>query len=210
MDNNLFSERLKEARLTAKLKQTELAKISGVTAATISAYECADGNKGKNPSLDNALKLAQALNVSLDWLCGTTVSNERLQFSDFLKMLVKLDETLGGGVSIDSFDFEKDDNIKRFPNAWNLVDIDYYSDMKSNSQYMYETFSYNFAVVAFGSAFIDNFLQEWCNMKSLYYKGTIDENLYNLWLNQQYKKIDELQRKEEKWSKNPISVKSDE
>lgn len=47
-------------------------------------------------------------------------------------------------------------------------------------------------------------------MKSLYYKGTIDENLYNLWLNQQYKKIDELQRKEEKRSKNPISVKSDE
>ena len=97
MDNNLFSERLKEARLTAKLKQTELAKLSGVTAATISAYERADDGKGKNPSLENALKLAQALNVSLDWLCGTTVSNERVQVSDFLKMLVKLDK---GGIPL--------------------------------------------------------------------------------------------------------------
>ena len=70
MDMLLFSKRLKDARETAKLKQSELAKKSGVTSATISAYENIKNGKTTNPSLENICKLAGTLNVSLDWLCG--------------------------------------------------------------------------------------------------------------------------------------------
>lgn len=66
----IFARRLRKARERAKLRQCDLSEKAGVTAATISAYESYDGSKGKRPSLDNALKLATALNVSLDWLCG--------------------------------------------------------------------------------------------------------------------------------------------
>ncbi len=68
--DNIFAKRLKEARLSAGLKQSDLAEKAGITAASISAYESTDLTKGKNPSLENAKAIAKALNVSLDWLCG--------------------------------------------------------------------------------------------------------------------------------------------
>lgn len=73
--NNIFAKRLKEARLRAGLKQSDLAEKAGITAASISAYESADGTKGKNPSLENAKAIAGVLGISLDWLCGLIDSN---------------------------------------------------------------------------------------------------------------------------------------
>ena len=104
-----FKERLREARTKAGLKQSELSEMSNVTAATISAYECSDGKKGQNPSLENAARLAKALNVSIDWLYGleTTSDGER----DYLKigkMLLDLFEsrdivTVTGKARLDGF-----------------------------------------------------------------------------------------------------------
>lgn len=196
MNTTIFAQRLKEARTAAKLTQAELCKISGVTAATISAYESADGNKGKNPSLDNALKLAQALNVSLDWLCGSLVNSNKVQISDFLKMLVKLSESID--ISVDSIDLANDNLKKIVPNATNqVIDEDFYCDYKIDCMNMGEKFEYPVSFVAFGNIILDNFLCEWVKMKDLYKKNTIDESLYNLWLDKQYKDIDETQRKNE-------------
>lgn len=196
MNTTIFAQRLKEARASAKLTQAELCKISGVTAATISAYESADGNKGKNPSLDNALKLAQALNVSLDWLCGSLVNSNKVQISDFLKMLVKLSESVD--ISIDNIDLANDNLKKIFPNATNqVIDEDFYYDYKIDCMNMCKKFEYPVSFVAFGNIILDNFLCEWAKMKDLYKKNTIDESLYNLWLDKQYRDIDETQRKNE-------------
>lgn len=67
---NLFAERLKEARLRANMNMADLAKKTGLTASAISSYETTDEAKNKAPSLPNAMKLAQALGVSLEWLSG--------------------------------------------------------------------------------------------------------------------------------------------
>lgn len=70
-DLSIFAERLKEARIQRDMKQNELAKAIGVSAQTISMYEKSEKDgKGKNPTLENALAIAEKLNVSLDWLCG--------------------------------------------------------------------------------------------------------------------------------------------
>ena len=62
----MFQERLLKTRQNAKLNFKELSEKSGVSATLLSSYE-----KGlKSPTLESALKLATALNVSLDWLCG--------------------------------------------------------------------------------------------------------------------------------------------
>lgn len=196
MDNNLFSERLKEARLTAKLKQTELAKISGVTAATISAYECADGNKGKNPSLDNALKLAQALNVSLDWLCGTTISNDRVQISDFLRILVKLDNA-GYGIALDNVDLYTLPYKEILPKASEIYTLDDYLEMQQICDETEADYSFPNISVTFNHHLITDFLTEWAKLRELHRVRTIDDNLYNLWLNQQYQKIDSTQKANE-------------
>lgn len=92
MPLTVFAERMKQARTQAGIKQNELAKAVHVTPTTISAYEKADtdGN-GKKPTLENAQKIASALGVSLDWMCGNdqTAPKSITEFSlqDFLKSI---------------------------------------------------------------------------------------------------------------------------
>ena len=63
---NVFSERIKQARIYAGMTQAELAKESGLSCATISSYE--RGLKAPNVSI--AAAIARVLRVSIDWLVG--------------------------------------------------------------------------------------------------------------------------------------------
>lgn len=63
--------RLKEIRKQKGIKQEVLCKMLGVTQATISGWEIGRAH----PSSEMLLKLAQALDVSVDYLLGTTESN---------------------------------------------------------------------------------------------------------------------------------------
>lgn len=88
----IFAERMKQARTKAGVKQKELADMVHVTPTTISAYEKADTNgNGKKPTLENAQKIANALSVSLDWMCGNDQSAQKsiTEFSlqDYLKSI---------------------------------------------------------------------------------------------------------------------------
>lgn len=63
-----FSERLKELRKQAQLTQVELASKLGIAQ---SSY--ADWERGrKKPTQDNLVKIAQILNVSVDYLVGNS------------------------------------------------------------------------------------------------------------------------------------------
>lgn len=70
MDFKLFADRVKEARKNAGLSQAELAAKLGVGQNTVSNYENTTGSKGNAPKLETAAKIAEVLNVSLDWLVG--------------------------------------------------------------------------------------------------------------------------------------------
>lgn len=65
-----FSSRLKEARKKSGLSQKELADKVQVSQGTISAYEKGTGDKGSGPTIEKVARIAAALDVSLDWLCG--------------------------------------------------------------------------------------------------------------------------------------------
>lgn len=60
-----FKENLKEAMFCKKLQTSDLALMTGINAGTISSYL---KTKGSMPPADKALKLAQALCVSVDFL----------------------------------------------------------------------------------------------------------------------------------------------
>lgn len=64
----LFGERLSELRKQKKLSQDELAKKIGVHAPVIGRYERSE----VKPSIEVAVKIADALSVSLDYLVGST------------------------------------------------------------------------------------------------------------------------------------------
>lgn len=66
MDINKFSERLSHCMQEHHLNGNDLAALSGVTAATISRYL----NGLRTPTVDNVVLLADALDVSVDYLLG--------------------------------------------------------------------------------------------------------------------------------------------
>lgn len=60
-----FNENLKEAMFCKNLTTQELAALAGINSGTISNYL---KTKGSMPPADKALKIAQALDVSVDFL----------------------------------------------------------------------------------------------------------------------------------------------
>ncbi|PCR82270.1 transcriptional regulator [Streptococcus salivarius] len=79
-----FSERLKELRKQAHLTQVELASKLGIVQ---SSY--ADWERGKKkPTQDNLVKIAQVLNVSVDYLVG--ISEEKSDELDNIDLLFRM------------------------------------------------------------------------------------------------------------------------
>jgi len=92
----LFGERLLQVRKRKKMSQDDLAKAIGAHAPVIGRYE---RNEVK-PSIDVATKMAEALQVSLDYLVG---------FSDY-----ELDQALTQKIlEIQTLDDEDRNNIMR-------------------------------------------------------------------------------------------------
>lgn len=156
-----FSERLKELRHRLNLTQKDLADKIGVTAAALSSYE----NNIKNPSIAVAKRIADAFNVSIDWLCGLTDKmnyNEEIEtYADMFQLIIKLCETPHGDWSISYEDSEDiSDSFYTFPNTSKLTSIDPY---------------------------VAEFFKDWEQMYKLYKNNTIDQHLYNLWLSDKLK-----------------------
>lgn len=92
MDFATFAERVKEARKKAGLSQAELAEKLGVGQNTVSNYENATGEKGSAPKLETAARIADVLNVSLDWLVGRDNAESKADITgkEFLNHLIAL------------------------------------------------------------------------------------------------------------------------
>lgn len=67
MNLDIFSQRLKEARIQKGLTQKQLSEKVNISATTLTNYET---GKSKIPSADTLLSLSNALEVSIDWLLG--------------------------------------------------------------------------------------------------------------------------------------------
>ena len=63
-----FGTRLQKARNLREMSQQDLAAKSGLPASSISHFE----GKSRRPSFDNLRRLANALNVTTDYLIGRT------------------------------------------------------------------------------------------------------------------------------------------
>ena len=66
--NNVFGTRLKQKRLQKGLTRPALSNMTGVAVNTIGSAE----NGNCMPMLYTALVLAEAFDVSLDWMVGRT------------------------------------------------------------------------------------------------------------------------------------------
>lgn len=62
----IFGSRLKELRIDAGLKQSELAPVFNVSKTTICQWETSK----QEPSLEDIVKISEYFNVSTDYLLG--------------------------------------------------------------------------------------------------------------------------------------------
>jgi transcriptional regulator with XRE-family HTH domain len=92
-DGKHFGNRLREARVTAGLSQSELEELSGIPKARLSRYE----NGHVEPSIQTLARLSRALNVSEASLLG----DQRAVLEDFFQVLhdrgVRISTTQQGG-----------------------------------------------------------------------------------------------------------------
>lgn len=72
-----IGERIKQLRARHQLSQSELARRAGVPVSTISMLE-AGIRSGEGLSVGTARKMARALSVTMDFLCGVYDDEERL------------------------------------------------------------------------------------------------------------------------------------
>lgn len=166
MENyNLLAIRLKAQRTAHNLTQRELAAKAETTAATISAYE-----KGlKYPALENLIKIATVLNVSIDWLCG--LSDGKSAKPTTLKDVAKMMFEIGDSLNL---------NIQPF----------YGFDETYEPQ---KLIGYGFPIVQGGTtdgyAAFSNFLDNWIKFKDLLDSNTIDDEVYALWKEKELEKL---------------------
>lgn len=79
-----FSERLKDLRRQAGLTQVEVAEKLGISQQAYASWE-----RGiKRPTQENLVKIAQILNVSVDYLVGN--SEEKLDELDNIELLFRM------------------------------------------------------------------------------------------------------------------------
>lgn len=78
-----FSERLKNLRKQAHLTQIDVAEKLGISQPAYASWE----RGAKKPTQDNLVKIAQVLNVSIDYLVGNSdvnINEDELENVEFL------------------------------------------------------------------------------------------------------------------------------
>lgn len=148
-DKELFANRLKEARNSKNMTQTELSELTGVSLMMISSYENTKTKSGKNPAFNNVYLLANALDVSIDWLCGISDTKEpnkgdnNISTKDFLYAITE------------------------------FVDNSEVVNKKSCTLHGKSCESIEFVYEGFGISFLGDFIKDYQAVKSL--KNTIPE-----------------------------------
>ncbi len=165
----IFAERLKELRISLNLTQKEFAEELEITASALSAYE----KNNINPSINIAKRIAEKYNVSIDWLCGLSDvksnKNEMQTCSDIIKALFTIDMASCGLQLSSSTEEVTEIGFSGYPEIREL----------------------HFNNIFFNDYRLNTFLEEWKKMKLLHDNGTIDDDVYKLWIEKTLKKYNE-------------------
>lgn len=146
----VFAKNMEAQRKRLKLYQKDIAEKTGLTKAAISSYE-----KGtKLPNLENAVKIANALNTTLDDLCGMKKRAATIQtYADVLALLMDVIVITRAspwyGVECISAEHDISDVVSK---------------------------------ITICNRTITRFVGDWEKVRNLYLSNTIDEEIYDAWL----------------------------
>lgn len=164
INHEILSSRLKEVRTSLNLTQSAFAESIDISTIMVSSLE----NSVKVPSFNLITTIATKYNVSLDWLCGLSESryfdNSIHTYSDLFRMLI----------SILEYHYTAEDKTEvPIIHSVECEDKQFPVSMQFMEDENYRTF-----------------LTAWIKIFKLYHEGTIEKDLYELWLEKEYKKYD--------------------
>lgn len=151
----VFAKNMEAQRKRLKLYQKDIAEKTGLTKAAISSYE-----KGaKLPNLENAVKIANALDTTVDELCGMKSSVATMStYSDLLEVLMNIVDMTNADVS--AFCEKK---VKYCNDDDQLTLTTHLCALKIENETLY------------------HLVKDWEKILKLYREKTIDEELYEAW-----------------------------
>ncbi|MEA4998909.1 MAG: helix-turn-helix transcriptional regulator [Candidatus Limiplasma sp.] len=167
MDN--FSDRLKSLRALVKESQDTVARQIGIPQSTYSAIE-----NGREPEFSLLSKLAQHFHVTIDYLVE---GNATVSFQNYGDIVEVIQALLNTGITMSIGLMPKD---KEKP--------DYNPNVSTVNKYIY-------GQIRFDDDFIIKLLDGWGSTLQLHNNGTIDPELYSLW----------LQKRKDEYRKIPLS-----
>lgn len=166
MDNMVeFAKRMKAQREKLGLTQAQLGEKIGVSSQTISAYEKnISSDKGKTPTLDKAISIAEVLGVSLDYLCGTAPAEQGCKMEslrDIAECLIRISKYVQcyGGVKKRGLTEEEAMEQSGIPDEYR----DDYIPV---------------AVFTLDNRYLAKFFETKAKLLSLYNDGTLSKELY--------------------------------
>ena len=154
MDKALFVSRLKEAKEKKGITIKELADQCGVSTSAMNRYLA----ETSMPTLDVAINMSKALNVSLDWLCGLK-QEANARYTTGLVMRMVSDLLVKPTIDEDGHKF-------------------YAANFDADPDNKGQLYIYLDQLNTPGS--ID--FRAWSKFIDLYRDGIIDETMYNAWL----------------------------
>lgn len=168
MSDTIFGKRLRQLRENKKMNQKEFAKVLGITAATLSTYEKA----GKYPAVPKLIDIAQKANTSIDWLLGltndATIQDGIKTYSDIIKWLV---------------DLSKVENLT----------IDIRQSIYTDTAYGERRLEGCGVLFRSNCKEFEEFFNDWSKMNKLYKNNSIDEDVYNLWIEKTINKFKDIE-----------------
>ncbi|MDL2300401.1 helix-turn-helix transcriptional regulator [Clostridiaceae bacterium OttesenSCG-928-D20] len=150
----MFARRLRDRREQLGWTQAKLGEKIGVSSQTISAYEKNIFGNGKTPTLDKVVLLAEVLDVSVDWLCGISVESHSI---DNYGDIVDIIELMAEAVCLETSEHEETPDFFEI-HGMSVARIDIYDEV------------------------LVHFFEKRKKMAELLADGTIDNTLYNSWL----------------------------
>lgn len=175
--NNIveFSKRLKSQREVLGLTQAQLGEKIGVSAQTISAYEKNGFNgKGKLPTLDKAVSLADVLGVSLDFLCGVSAPDAGIKlesYADVYLYLTALTKYFYCSVGFKTIDLDEVEIV----------------DFGNGDEEIIST--KDVALLTIDNSIFADFFCKRNKMYKLYKDRVIQEDMYDSWLQGELEKL---------------------
>ena len=158
-----FSERIKELRNDNKLSQADFAKIILTNQSTLSAYE----NGDRLPPYETLVCIAQQFHVSIDWLCGLSQNrgpnNMLFTYSDLIRTIMALRDA---------------------PN----VDISFY--LRNHPARHQLDADFNTLICEINDKHMDEFFQEWEDIRSVCQKSPSGDKLMAIWLKDIFERYD--------------------